>query len=415
MQHNAGNRAVNELLESGADNQSHAVANVPPIVESALRISGQPLDSPARSSMESLFGEDFGQVRVHTDGQAAESARSVEALAYTAGQDVVFGAGQYQPETAEGRKLLAHELGHTIEQRESGVTSAPAAQAGPTILRAPLPGAAEGISLFSSKIPAPTVTRIGSSIVATVYFDQNFFLLDSRNLAAVEKLGEELRLMVNPMVGVDGHASTEGTEQHNLNLSENRRQTVIALLRSKLIGAATFSGKAHGESEPAVEETVKGGAELEYQRALNRRVTIVVLSTSTTAPKLVLGGDTQKPIDINIPPHPETPDERKKREEEEHRRRDEQMFKPGDIKPRPQTSFSEEFWKVVDKAVDDVSRKVGVPEKYRDTVRDGAHALIEKGAEKAFDYAMSEAKLSDDQKKMIKAAINAAAQTKGSK
>src|SRR4030095_12215373 len=102
------------------------------------------------------------------------------------------------------------------------------------------------------------------------------------------------------------HASTEGTEQHNLNLSENRRQTVIALLRSKLIGAATFSGKAHGESEPAVEETVKGGAEQEYQRSLNRRVTIVVLSTSSTAPKLVLGGDTPKPIDIHIRPPPET-------------------------------------------------------------------------------------------------------------
>src|SRR5262249_21270208 len=153
-------------------------------------------------------------------------------LAYTAGQDVVFGAGQYQPETDEGRKLVAHELGHTIEQREAGVTSAPASQSSPTILRAPIPGAAGGFSLFSDKIPAPTVSRIGASVVATIYFGQNFFLLDSRNLEAVEKLGAELPLMVNPAISVDGHASGEGTEQYNMNLSEMRRQTVIALLRS---------------------------------------------------------------------------------------------------------------------------------------------------------------------------------------
>jgi hypothetical protein len=89
---------------------------VPPIVHDVLRSPGQPLDTGTRGFMESRFGHDFSRVRVHTDASAAESARAVNALAYTAGQDTVFAGGQYAPSTAAGRKLLAHELAHTVQQ-----------------------------------------------------------------------------------------------------------------------------------------------------------------------------------------------------------------------------------------------------------------------------------------------------------
>jgi len=69
--------------------------------------------------MEPRFGQDFSGIRVHTDARAAESARTVNALAYTVGRDVVFGMGQYAPGTGEGRRLLAHELTHTIQQRDA--------------------------------------------------------------------------------------------------------------------------------------------------------------------------------------------------------------------------------------------------------------------------------------------------------
>lgn len=62
------------------------------------------------------FGHDFSQVRVHADAKASESARAVDALAYTVGRDVVFGAGQYSPNCKEGRRLLAHELTHVVQQ-----------------------------------------------------------------------------------------------------------------------------------------------------------------------------------------------------------------------------------------------------------------------------------------------------------
>jgi hypothetical protein len=91
-----------------------AAASAP--VAAALRSDGRPLDPPVRSAMEDSFNADFSPVRVHTDRAAAESARSIQALAYTAGSDVVFGAGQYAPETDEGRRLLAHELAHVVQQ-----------------------------------------------------------------------------------------------------------------------------------------------------------------------------------------------------------------------------------------------------------------------------------------------------------
>lgn len=95
-----------------------AVAHeAPPIVGEAIRSTGQPLAPATRSFMESRFGQDFSQVRVHTDSVAERSAHAIDAQAYTVGQDVVFGRGRYAPESGAGRHLLAHELAHVAQQR----------------------------------------------------------------------------------------------------------------------------------------------------------------------------------------------------------------------------------------------------------------------------------------------------------
>jgi hypothetical protein len=88
----------------------------PPIVHEVLRSTGEPLAAEARAQMEPRFGHDFSKVRIHDGARAAESARSVGALAFTVGQDIVFGAGRYAPGETGGRRLLAHELAHTIQQ-----------------------------------------------------------------------------------------------------------------------------------------------------------------------------------------------------------------------------------------------------------------------------------------------------------
>lgn len=96
---------------------SNGVAAVPGIVQDVLQSPGQALDTGIRNFMEPRFGHSFGQVRVHTDSRAGQSAAAVNALAYTVGQDVVFGEGQYSAATSAGRELIAHELTHTIQQR----------------------------------------------------------------------------------------------------------------------------------------------------------------------------------------------------------------------------------------------------------------------------------------------------------
>lgn len=89
---------------------------VPAEVGHALRSSGQPLPQETRNEMESSFGADFSRVRIHQDSTAAKAAASVNALAFTVGRDIVFGGRQYAPQTSNGRRLLAHELTHTLQQ-----------------------------------------------------------------------------------------------------------------------------------------------------------------------------------------------------------------------------------------------------------------------------------------------------------
>ncbi|WP_436926287.1 eCIS core domain-containing protein [Halosimplex amylolyticum] len=91
----------------------------------SLRDGGRPLPESARSFFEPRFGDDFGDVRVHTGPRADELARSVRATAFTVGSDVVFASGQYRPETDDGKRLLAHELTHVVQQRR---TQTPAIQ-----------------------------------------------------------------------------------------------------------------------------------------------------------------------------------------------------------------------------------------------------------------------------------------------
>jgi hypothetical protein len=88
----------------------------PPIVHEVLRSPGQPLDPATRAFMEPRFGYDFSQVRVHYGATAERSARDVNANAYTVGRDIVFGAGRFAPGTHAGRRLLAHELTHVVQQ-----------------------------------------------------------------------------------------------------------------------------------------------------------------------------------------------------------------------------------------------------------------------------------------------------------
>src|SRR4051812_13026167 len=90
-------------------------------VHETLRSRGQLLDADTRAYFEPRYGHDFSRVRVHADAQASETARAMDAAAYTVGSQIAFAQGRYQPGTAAGRRLLAHELAHVAQQRNASV------------------------------------------------------------------------------------------------------------------------------------------------------------------------------------------------------------------------------------------------------------------------------------------------------
>jgi len=117
LQKTAGNATVSAALEE----------QEPSLVKDVVGSGGgAPLDKDTRGFMESRLGADFSDVRVHTDAKASDSARSVQAYAYTVGSDVVFQSGKYEPESDSGKRTLAHELTHVVQQRSGPVAGTPA-------------------------------------------------------------------------------------------------------------------------------------------------------------------------------------------------------------------------------------------------------------------------------------------------
>lgn len=108
--------AEGEAARASLPVSPHSQTAIQPLIDDVLQSSGQPLDEDTRAYMEPRLGHNLGNVRVHSDQQAAESTEAVNALAYTVGNNVVFKAGHYTPQTSEGRQLLAHELTHVVQQ-----------------------------------------------------------------------------------------------------------------------------------------------------------------------------------------------------------------------------------------------------------------------------------------------------------
>jgi Domain of unknown function (DUF4157) len=135
-------------IQRRAEQLSPQTEEVPASVERVLAGSGSPLPITVRKDMEQRFGQDFSQVRMHTGSAAEQSASDVNANAYTAGNNIVFNRGRFSPETQNGKRLLAHELTHVVQQSNSDkansagnevsgpVTSLKSAE--PVVQRAPL-------------------------------------------------------------------------------------------------------------------------------------------------------------------------------------------------------------------------------------------------------------------------------------
>jgi hypothetical protein len=128
--HAAPSVRAKSAINAPAGSQS-GQATAPPIIHDVIRSSGQPLSPGDRTFMETRLGRDFSDVRVHTGPLAARSAESVAANAYTVGSHVVFGDGRYEPGSGAGRRLLAHELVHVMQQSSSPASSGAAVMRDP--------------------------------------------------------------------------------------------------------------------------------------------------------------------------------------------------------------------------------------------------------------------------------------------
>jgi outer membrane protein OmpA-like peptidoglycan-associated protein len=262
--------------------RTSAPTAIPRIVADVLGTPGRPLEPSTRFAMERAFERDFTRVRIHNDQQAALSAEAVDALAYTVGHHLVFGTGQYAPESMVGRRLLAHELAHTLQSTPGAATDvtvhnraaisengdqeeieanfiaaraiaempSPPNLAPPTsrqiVHRAPCPQPPThlGDVPASPSCDSPTVSVIGERLQFCVDSDE----LTPAGEAELTALLPGLRLRTT--VEVHGFASVEGPAHrevaYNLELSCHRANRVHDLLVAGGIPASRIHTFAHG-------------------------------------------------------------------------------------------------------------------------------------------------------------------------
>lgn len=198
----------------------------PPSVANVVASSGEPLAAAVRGDLEPRFGCDFSAVRVHTDARAAASASEARALAYTVGTDIAFAAGQYAPGTAAGRRVIAHELAHVVQQAGPG-RAPPSAQRLGDVSRVP------------AGLACPVANSSAANVVANIGFDIESASLSPTALAAVVAfIGSWNAAGADDAVRVDGFASVDGDDPLNWRLSCQRAQAVVTELETPSSGGA---------------------------------------------------------------------------------------------------------------------------------------------------------------------------------
>lgn len=234
------------LVHRSAENASGA-ASVP----AAPRLgSGRPLDHSLRSFFEPRLGRDLGDVRIHTSPEAAEAARGLHARAFTLGSDVAFADGTYAPETADGKRLLAHELTHVVQQGEG--------RGGASILQRDVkPGVAKG--------PAPPVVHPWPTVGAQVDWAGIPLTEDPRQLREqmvllVAQGKPELGVPIQPGIGAPSDLFSRllmGPPSCAPGMSGNDCDRAIAL-RNKIIPALSkVVSELHKEHEDYLAEFEK--------------------------------------------------------------------------------------------------------------------------------------------------------------
>lgn len=304
----------------------------PTLVHDVLRSPGRQLDPTPRAFMEHSFGYDFSRVRIHTDAQAARSARAVSALAYTVGQTVVFGSGQYAPGSPEGQRLLAHELAHVVQQSQAPSDSAELISspkdAGETAADKVAQQVAVGEvvdAAFANHAALPVLQRdvdpdgldmtlrpslwflLSAGSLTIDGFPLNEAVLTTEQVQSNERHAETLLRLLeidpNGRIEITGHTDATGSEIQNQRLGRQRAEAVRNVLAAANIPANRIGVVSAGETEFRVDtpraEPLNRRAEIFFLPSLRlpvRRPSPAVLDPNT--PPLTLN---PKPVPAPTP------------------------------------------------------------------------------------------------------------------
>jgi outer membrane protein OmpA-like peptidoglycan-associated protein len=404
-QHTDGGEQCEECKKKNMTLQRHSDGSavsglVPPVVQEVLHSPGRPLDRDARAFMEPRFGQDFSQVRVHTDAEAADSANAVHAHAYTVGRDIVFGPGQYSTH-ATSKHLLAHELTHVVQQATSGVgadsermadAAADSVSKGKTINGAAVGGAPIALqksgkddTAQGTKVADPT----GSSAQPAVdefSFDKSE--IPPQHLQHLTDLRARLIAAPNATVTLTGHTDTVGAEKYNEALGRRRAQAVKDFLtKEKGVNPSRILVLSRGEMAPASgQPPAKLDPQAGEKNPKNRRVEIDVSGLPATAsPEKpwtfdITGGKNKPPLDLT--PHhlcDVNPDFCKPDEPHKPPTLPPDFWKP--IPPGPKQSQKSPLDIINEKVVDPFVKAVtkGLPKAVQDKILELAHDGVEKG------------------------------------
>jgi outer membrane protein OmpA-like peptidoglycan-associated protein len=258
LQRKEAGTSLDRQADSGASSAAGSGLN-------GLLGSGAPLAPGVRGFFESRFGRSFGDVRVHADHEADTAARSIDALAFTVGRDVVFSAGAYSPDTQSGRRLLAHELTHVVQQHGSG----------PWIQRAPTCPARPSGEAAQSRTPAgilATNVALASSTISQL--DIRDFAVGSANLPPGTTSDPQWQRALSIMTGdpsikiqVTAFTDCAGSDAENVSLRQDRADTVVSALPGEVRGKILFNIPISTSTFIDTNETPEG-------RARNRAVRV---------------------------------------------------------------------------------------------------------------------------------------------
>lgn len=408
-------------------------------VSSALASPGHPLDRDTAEFMQSRFNHDFSKVRLHTDTPALRSAQALNARAYTVQSDIVFGGGQYQPTSAEGQRLMAHELAHVVQQ--SGTSTGPSKPhslrfgtdrdeeaarrfADETNSNPPKSPIAE-VQLVSSPSSSCQVQRqemtgasrmtlrYSPSIAAVMgserlsHFSINSPALTGTHHDQVTELAATILNLLEQypggIVSIVGHTDATGSEAHNMRLGQERAESVRDALVTAGVPADVITTDSAGEGSLFVPtqraEGLNRRVEISFRPEPSFRIHMPPLSLqSPAAPE---PGGTQPDLQMRLPPlRPETPEERIER-----------IIRTPPPAPPQRRSFNDLFWRRVDDGLDSVMDRFNVPDDLRDLIRRGAHAAIEKGAQAILDQALDSAGIQGEAREAIRQTVRAMGRT----